>query len=181
VSKVDRELGLSILKEDRDSNLGWRVILSVDTPSFLADAIAATADGTKRLVDLLPRDFRESVLTEVDTYEPLEEVSKGDQETPAAVDIPSVRVTSFEGAKGLSAQHVFIAGIHDGELPHDKAVIKDLEICKFVVGLTRTRKKCTLVHTRNFAGTWKAPSSFISWIDDSRLEHIRVDSTYWKK
>ena len=70
-------------------------------------------------------------------------------------------MTSFEGAKGLSAQHMYIIGLNNGELPHDPDSIKDLEICKFVVGLTRTRKKCTLIHTGNFAGTWKMPSSFI--------------------
>jgi len=99
-SKVNREMGLSILKDDRDSNLGWRVILSKDNPSFLADAIVATADGTRRLVDQLPRKFCERVLTEVDTLELPKKVSEDDQETPAAVDMPSVRVTSFEGAKG---------------------------------------------------------------------------------
>jgi hypothetical protein len=69
----------------------------------------------------------------------------------------------------------------DGELPHDPTSIKDLEICKFVVALTRTRKKCTLIHTRNFAGKWKKPSSFLSWIDPARLEFIKVDAQYWKQ
>ncbi len=180
-SKLDRQVGLSILKEDRDSNLGWRIILGVDTPSFLADAIVETADGTKRLAGVLPNEYREGVLAEVDAHEPTQEVPEGDQETPAATNVPSVRVTSFEGAKGLSAQHVFIAGLHDGELPHDPAAIKDLEICKFVVGLTRTRKKCALIRTRNFAGDWKSPSSFISWIDNARLDFIKIDASYWKK
>lgn len=180
-SKLNRQLGLSILKEDRDSNLGWRILLDVDTPSFLAHAIVETKDGTRRLVDVLPSEYREGVLAEVDAHEPTQEAPEGDQEASAATDAPSVRVTSFEGAKGLSAQHVFIAGLHDGEFPHDPAAIKDLEICKFVVGLTRTRKKCTLIRTRNFAGNWKSPSSFISWIDDARLDFIKIDAAYWKK
>lgn len=179
-SDIDRETGLSILKEDRNSNLGWRITLGVDTPSFLRDAIVETAHGTKRLVDAIPSEYRERVLAEVDAYAP-PEVPEGDGETPAAVEVPPVRVTSFEGAKGLSAQHVFIAGLHDGELPHDPAGIKDLEICKFVVGLTRTRKKCTLIHTGSFAGDWKSPSSFISWIDDARLDFIKIDKAYWKR
>ena len=183
VRKVSREMGLSILKENRGSNLGWRVILNSDTPSFLSDVISATANGTKRLVEILPSEFCEKILAEVDKYELPGKGSEGLQETPKAIDIdmPSVRVTSFEGAKGLSAQHVFIAGLHNGELPHDEEAITDLEICKFVVGLTRTRKKCTLIHTGHFAGTWKTQSLFISWIDDQRLEHIKVDAAYWKK
>ena len=150
--------GISILKMDRLSNLGWRIVLGADAPSFFKDAIVATADGTSRLVDALPDGYRERVLAEVEVYELPEEV-EAQVETPAPADVPAVRVTSFEGAKGLSAQHVYIAGLHDGELPHDSTSIKDLEICKFVVALTRTRKKCTLIRTRNFAGNWKTPSS----------------------
>jgi len=179
-SKLNREAGLSILKVDRVANLGWRIVLGADAPSFLKNAVVATADGTRRLVDVLPDEYRERVLAEVDAYEPPEEV-EADAETPAPADVPAVRVTSFEGAKGLSAQHVYIAGLHNGELPHDLASIKDLEICKFVVGLTRTRKKCTLIRTRNFAGNWKSPSSFISWIDPARLEFIKVDAQYWRQ
>ena len=93
---------------------------------------------------------------------------------------PRVQVTSFEGAKGLSAQHVFIAGLHNGDLPRDPAAIQDLEVCKFVVGLTRTRKKCTLIHTGRFANKWKSPSTFISWIGKERLEFVKVDKAYWK-
>lgn len=182
-SDLDREKGLSILKEDRDSNLGWRIIIGAAAPSFLRETIAATADGTTRLVDAIPGEYREGILSEVNAYEPPEqqEEPESSDEAPAPVELPTVRVTSFEGAKGLSAQHVFIAGLHDGELPHDPAAIKDLEICKFVVGLTRTRKKCTLIHTRHFGTEWKSASTFISWIEDSRLDFIKVDKAYWER
>jgi len=178
VNKLDREVGLSILKVDGVSNLGWRILLGADTPYFLKDAIVATADGKRRLVDVLPIEYRERMLAEADGYEPPEEI---EAETHAPSKVPTVKVTSFEGAKGLSAQHVYISGLHNGELPHDLASIKDLEICKFVVGLTRTRKKCALIHTRNFAGKWKTPSSFISWIHHARLEFIKIDAQYWKQ
>ena len=154
-------------------------MLSVDAPSFRADVIAQTVDGTQRFVDILPIDFRDNVLTDVDAYEPPAEDSEDEPAATPGGSLP-VKVTSFEGAKGLSAQHVFIAGLHDYELPRNPGAIEDLEICKFVVGLTRTRKKCTLLYTRNFAGGWKSPSSFI-WIDKARLEHIKVDAVYWKK
>jgi superfamily I DNA/RNA helicase len=178
-SRLDREVGFSILKIDPASNLGWRVVLSADTPSFFKDAVVATADNTTHFVNVIPDEYRKRVLAEVDAYEP-PEVVDAVAEHPDPVDVPAVRVTSFEGAKGLSAQHVYIAGLHNGELPHDPASIKDLEICKFVVGLTRTRKKCTLICTRNFAGNRKIPSSFISWINPDRLEFINVDAQYWR-
>ncbi len=179
-SKLTREEGLSILKVNRASNLGWRIVLAADAPSFLKEAIIATRDGKSRLFDVLPSDYRERVLPEADAYQSPEE-NEAEAETHTPSDIPAVKVTSFEGAKGLSAQHVYIAGLHNGELPHDPASIKDLEICKFVVGLTRTRKKCTLIRSRNFAGNWKIPSAFIAWIDPARLEFIKIDAQYWNR
>ena len=178
-SKLNREVGLSILKEDQDSNLGWRIVLAADIPSFIKDVVVASTEGKIRLVDELRSEYRERVLADVEKYKPLEE-TEAEVETTTATEAPIVMVTSFEGAKGLSAQYVYIAGLHNGELPHDPVSIKDLEICKFVVGLTRTRKKCTLMHTQNFAGNRKTPSSFISWIDPARLEFIKVDAKYWR-
>jgi superfamily I DNA/RNA helicase len=177
-SRLDRDLGLAILQEERDSNLGWRIILDADKPSFLRDAIAGTADNTKRIVDVLPQEYRESVLANVDTYEPPDE-SKVDLQPESESPEPlRIRVTSFEGAKGLSAQHVYIAGLHNNELPRDPMAIQDLEICKFVVALTRTRKRCSLIYTRNFAGSWRTRSEFIDWIGSARFERVRVDASY---
>ena len=98
--KLDRERGLSILKKDQESNLGWRIVLSVDAPPFVADVIAQTADRTQRLVDILPDDFRDRVLADVDVYEPPEEESDDGRRTEEPLESLSVKVTSFEGAKG---------------------------------------------------------------------------------
>lgn len=175
----DRECGLDILKKDQGANLGWRIVLQGEQPSFAADIIRKTVDGARRLVDVLPDDYRDRLLAEVDAWSPPEEEPDEKRETDETDETPVVRVTTFEGAKGLSAQHVFIAGLHDGEIPRDPNDIRDIEICKFVVGLTRTRKKCSLVYTRRFANRQKAPSSFISWIDCGRLELVKVDAGYW--
>ncbi len=179
---LNRDVGIAILKQNPDSNLGWRIILEADRPSFMRKAILATAEGRIRLVDEVPGAYRDAILTEADEYNPPDEQveAEGTEHNSPATGHPIVRVTSFEGSKGMSAQHVFIAGLHDGELPHDPAAIKDLEICKFVVGLTRTRKKCTLVHTRHFGTSWKSPSSFISWIHGEYLDFIKVDKAYWE-
>lgn len=178
--KLNRELGLSILKEDRKSNLGWRIVLRADAPRFVADVIVQTADGRRRLVDIVPDDFRRRVLADVVAYEPAADEPEDKQPPEEPVGSPRVKVTSFEGAKGLSAQHVFIAGLHDNELPRNPEAIQDLEICKFIVGLTRTRKMCSLIYTRHFANRWRSPSTFISWINGSRLERVNVNAEYWK-
>jgi superfamily I DNA/RNA helicase len=65
---------------------------------------------------------------------------------------PRIKLTSFEGSKGLSAQHVFVVGMHDGELPRNPASVQDLEICKFIVALTRTRKQCHVLWMTRFSG-----------------------------
>jgi len=175
---TSREMGLLMLKESPRLNLGWRIVIAADSPVFLQGAIAQTADGTVQLVDAIPAEYRDTVLAEADAYERVTP-EDGDEQPPAPDQELAVRVTSFEGAKGLSAQHVFMAGLHNGELPKNPESITDLEICKFVVGLTRTRKKCTLIHAGRFANAGKSPSSFISWIDRARLEAIKVDKAYW--
>lgn len=173
---IDREHGLAILKNHEASNLGWRIILEAEKKKFAAQFITKTADMDCQLVDLLPKSYREKILAEARALK-LDSDEKGAE--PLAIK-PAIKITSFEGAKGLSAQHVFIAGLHNGEIPKDPANIQDLEICKFVVGLTRTRKRCYLIHTRRFAQNPKHPSAFISWIADERFERIEVNAEYWR-
>ena len=178
--RLARNAGLAILNEDPTANLGWRILLRADKPTFLAESIKRTADNSTPLLEVIPEQYRDDVLAEVEAYElPAAPESENDVHDSSAV--PAIKVTSFEGAKGLSAQHVYIAGLHDGELPRDPASIKDLEICKFVVGLTRTRKKCTLIHTRRFAGNLKEPSAFLDWIDHTRVDQLTVNAQYWRR
>lgn len=179
-ARLIRDTGVAILKEDPASNLGWRIVLGADKAVFLHEVVRKTADNCTPLASVIPEDYRSGVLAQVELYEPPDEQPATAAEATEELR-PIIKVTSFEGAKGLSAQHVYIAGLHDGELPHDPAAIKDLEICKFIVGLTRTRKKCTLIHTRNFAGSWKATSSFLKWIDECRLVKVTVNAAYWKR
>ena len=172
----NREDGLAILKVKPRSNLGWRIIVHFENPEI---GVACIRDATSRrlnLVDVLPSDFTTRVLKEAEEWAPAEQIPE------QAVDDhgPIVKVTSFEGAKGLSAQHVFMAGMHEDELPHDIDDIKDIEVCKFLVGLTRTKKKCTMLLTRRFGEQRKRPSLFLSWINESRYKEIYVDAKYWK-
>lgn len=122
--------------------------------------------------------LRIQVISSVDAWEPPGDI-RGDDEEKNRENPLTVRVTSFEGAKGLSAQHVFIVGLHNGEIPRNPHDIQDIEICKFVVSLTRTRKKCYLLFTGRFADEKKSPSHFLSWIDSNRFERIYVNKDYW--
>ena len=179
-ARLERELGLAILKSDNSSSLGWRVVLNADNPPFLRDSLRRTADNVTPLVKFLPKDYCDKVLAEAEGCKPHEESDRKPEGDSASEPAPLIRISSFEGAKGLSAQHVFVAGLHNQELPRDPSAIQDLEVCKFVVALTRTRKHCSLVYTRNFAGNWKTPSEFIRWIDASRLAQVKVNAQSWR-
>jgi hypothetical protein len=181
--RLEKVNGLEILASDPESNLGWRVMLEFEKAEFRASKIREATEKGVRLVDVMPTETRENVLHEVRMY--TEETSAKHEESGDANDIdvksPVVKMTSFEGAKGLSAQHVFIAGMHEGDLPRDARSIQDIEICRFVVGLTRTRKKCSMLCAKRFADQWKHPSPFLSWIKGERYEITKVDAGYWKK
>jgi hypothetical protein len=95
----------------------------------------------------------------------------------AAQETPDLLFTSLIGAKGLSAEHVFIVGLNDGHLPRNSTAIDDDEICGFLVGLSRTRKRCHLISYRFFAKAFLPPRIFLRWIAD-RLEILTVNKDY---
>jgi superfamily I DNA/RNA helicase len=175
---LDRAHGFTILKENEKSNLGWRIVIETEEKDLAADLVAKTADMDRPMIDVMPDKYRDRILAEARQVESVFEGNEQGREVGETA--PMVKVTSFEGAKGLSAQHVFIAGLHNGEIPRDPGNVRDLEICKFVVGLTRTRKRCYLIHTGRFGGQRKRPCLFISWIEDSRFECIEVNASSWK-
>lgn len=177
---LTREAGLVILSENPESNLGWRIVLEFEDEELRAESIRTAAERDLRLVETLSPEFRERVMDEARTVSAGLEENVQELQAEQKLEVPLIRVTSFEGAKGLSAQHVFIAGLHEGEIPRDASEIDDLEICRFIVGLTRARKKCYLLYTNRFAGQPRTPSPFLSWIEESRYEFTRVDARYWK-
>jgi superfamily I DNA/RNA helicase len=176
---TDRQKALQILSEDPSSNLGWRIILSVGNQGTARDRIREASDNGCPLVDVISDEQRAGVLAEAAAWAaehpPVDLGEEPEQPTQ------SVAVTSYEGSKGRSAQYVFLIGVHSGELPAKAEDIKDIEICRFLVGLTRTKKKCTILCTKNAMGEFKKPSEFLGWIDAARFEKRLVDAEYWKK
>lgn len=113
-------------------------------------------------------------------------VDKANRTEPAGGDgtvdegVPTIVCTSLTGSKGLSAAHVFIVGFNDGHFPRNPRAITDTEICKFLVGLSRTRKSCHLVSTRHYGTAWLKPSAFATWIRP-HLRAVNVDKAYFAK
>jgi len=178
--RLERAQGLEILAEDPESNLGWRVVLHFEKPLAAASCIRSSASRRSSLVGALPEKFKSAALEEALRWVK-EHREKPEGRSPDEGVGPSIKLTSFEGAKGLSAQHVFIVGLHAGDLPRDVNNIADLEVCKFLVGLTRTKKKCSLLVTRQFAGKPKTPSPFLRWISGERYELTKITAQYWAR
>jgi superfamily I DNA/RNA helicase len=175
---LSRSHGLAVLKADNNSNLGWRIVIEWEAKEFASQLVAKTAEMNRPMIDLVPARFRKRILAEAKEVPAVSDEKKEEGESRQTRSM--VKVTSFEGAKGLSAQHVFIAGLHNGEIPKYPDDVRDLEICKFLVGLTRTRKRCYLIHTGRFGQQRRRPSLFISWIDHARFECVDVNAGYWK-
>jgi superfamily I DNA/RNA helicase len=95
-------------------------------------------------------------------------------------DGPSVICTTLVGAKGLSAEHVFIVGMNNGVFPKDSAAVTDDEVCKLIVGLSRTRKACHLISCGRWAGPpFEKPSCFFNWLGGVAIEQRTVNKDYW--
>jgi superfamily I DNA/RNA helicase len=99
-------------------------------------------------------------------------------ELPPEDGVPSIMCTTLLGAKGLSAGYVFIVGFNDGTFPADPTSITDDEVCKLIVGLSRTRKECHLVSCKRLLGVdWTEPSTFLKWLDVA-IEKREINKAY---
>ncbi len=173
-----REQAFEILSENADSNLGWRLILADSNESVARDLVRLAAEKGIPLAEAMSADDRAAALREAEEWAASTQ-EKGQEVGDAAV--PSVKVTSFEGAKGLSAQYVFVIGLHSGEMPRNAAAVQDIEICRFLVGVTRTKKLCSILVTRRFGDQIKRRSEFLSWIDAKRFTERNIGAAYWRQ
>jgi superfamily I DNA/RNA helicase len=114
-----------------------------------------------------------------DPEEEGEEGGQGYEEAEAADEGPTIVCTSQVGAKGLSAEHVFIVGMVNGDIPRDPNNVTDDEVCQLIVGLSRTRKACHLVSAGNWLGAWKKESAFFNWLGDIAIERREINKEYW--
>jgi superfamily I DNA/RNA helicase len=172
--KIDREYGISLLKKDDHSNLGWRIVLEKDRPRWRGRTIKKSGDLSP-LYDLVLESYRDTILSEVAAWEKPEDEEKPELEQDLTK--PTVQLVSFEGSKGLAAQHVFIVGLQEGSIPGRTP--KDADVYKFVVAITRTRKRCHLIYTAYQGGKPSQPSRFIGWIGQDKKEFMLVDKNYW--
>lgn len=198
--------GYELLLEQQESNLGWRVLAGCElAKAVLNPVLAASHDGTQ-FSSLLPEPFvsKHASVVEILRAEELgkaEAIALGEllgnesqevinrffpteqpDEPEPDVTLPSILLSSFEGCKGLSAGHVFIVGLNKGEMPRSDTdgMIPDIECCKFIVALTRTRKSLTLLSNkwdnRPDGSPGCPPSMFVKMIPSE----LRRDGGYLK-
>jgi superfamily I DNA/RNA helicase len=191
------------------SQIGWRALLELERKRIRDRVISLTSDMLRPITDLVPletKTFFDQILAilnrmkredEVDIMEqkllesvfgdsfpdikarliPSAEGASGDN---CSSDAPRAIATTFMGCKGLSANYVFLVGLNNSILPSDPANPSDDEICQFIVGMTRTRKRCHLLYADRFRGAERVPRSmFLNWISDDLKENILVDRHYF--
>lgn len=169
----ERDAALEILKEDPNSSLGWRIILALCSDAEAAPIIRRSHEEDVPLKNILPNEFCDPILAEAAAWNKPEDDENEDE-------MQAIRLTSYEGAKGMSAQYVFLVGLHAGDLPRNSENITDIEICRFLVGLTRTKKQCSLLLTRRFGQDRKTPSPFLDWISRTRFNSRTINADYWR-
>ena len=200
-----------------DSNLGWRILAEIflNTKDF-ERILHATVDGTpmidilddnflnthRRVIEILRVILNEDSVTKKQKSEMrilIGEYSnevvenllvKTEDEPEIDKTQPSILLTSFKGCKGLSAVHVFIVGANNGSIPKNPHNLRDIEICQFIVALTRTRKQCHIISNKWLYnpkypnGRWRPqmersilldfiPDDFIQDLGDLNAEKIR--------
>jgi len=195
--------GYQILLKNIQSNLGWRILLSINN-DMKNKVIKLTNKNDSNLWDLLDKKFikehttiiellRKAKIGDINEGEkkfltekillPFEEIINELNKTTTEEEneLPFIKMTTINGCKGLSANYVFMVGMDEGVFPKNPFNITDNEISQYIVGLTRTRKKSYLISIGRFGIKKFNPSTFINWIDSSRIEYLYVNKDYFEK
>ncbi len=75
-----------------------------------------------------------------------------------------ITITTTQRSKGLAADYVFITHVDDKYFLEDENKVSDQDICKFLVALTRARKKAFL-----YSSDVDKKPVFLEWIDEKRI------------
>jgi len=102
----------------------------------------------------------------------------------AADDAEKVTIMTMHAAKGLEFDHVFLPGWEEGVFPSQRSLdeggLASLEEERRLayVGITRARRRCTILHAANrrIYGQWTSaiPSRFIAELPD---DHVEAETT----
>lgn len=87
---------------------------------------------------------------------------------PGIRGIP-IEATTFQSAKGLAADYVFITHFDDRYcVRKSNAGMSDQDVCSFLVALTRAKRRAYLLSTHS-----AETPTFLSWIDGGRIREVQ--------
>ena len=92
---LNKSCGLSLLKKNTQSNLGWRILLEFKDKSLAASCVQKA--GIKLpLIEVIPHDFRASMLQEVEKWSAQDEGDGGKKSEES--EGLTIKSASFQGA-----------------------------------------------------------------------------------
>ena len=198
---------LGYLNYDIASNIGWRIIIEEKYSDYLDNIVKASFN--EQIINLVPQKIKEEVDYILSLYKKflnnelnlMEETYFVDYTNLQIVEIKqhlfekyipddneelqipdkniSIKITSFQGSKGLQSNHVFLVGLVNGILPLNNRKITDREICQFIVGLTRARRQCHIISSQRIFGEIFRDSDFINWIGNNNINYKYIDKSYF--
>lgn len=177
--------GYEFIREDSNSNIGWRIVMYKDPvdPSLTKDKeIIRKSFNGKSIIDLLPKKYINKHKKRVENIS-LTETEEAENTSGKKIKI---KLTTYLGAKGLSANHVFILGLEDGIFPKDSNNISNDEACQFMVLLTRARKTLRILsvgskYNRKLNQSVDNLSSFISMIPRKYFDIKDINALNYSK
>ena len=145
--------------------------MSAIIPTELKKSTKAMLTLLRKVRDGKPINSEDVALLETIGVEPLklglealsDELNAGSQKgIKPGLRRLTIKVTTVEGSKGLAADVVFITHFDDQFMISKKGIV-DKDVCKFLVALTRARKKVFLLSSQALRPT------FLGWINEERI------------
>lgn len=94
----------------------------------------------------------------VASIEKVKEAVLNNEATGSSRKSTPVKIVTMTGAKGLTRDYVFVVNYDDRFIIDKDGKISDENICKFLVALTRAKKKLTIFTSGN------KPPVFLRWV-----------------
>lgn len=183
--KFSIKRGYEFIKEDNNSNIGWRIVMykdPVDSSLKRDKEIIRKSFNDKSIIDLLPEKYVNKHIMRIENIS-LTETKEAESTLDKKIKI---KLTTYLGAKGLSANHVFVLGLENGIFPKDSNNISDDEACQFIVLLTRARKSLRILSVDSKYNTRLKQkvdnlSSFISMIPRKYFDIRDINALNYSK
>jgi superfamily I DNA/RNA helicase len=183
--KLSINEGYEFIKKDSNSNLGWRIVTykdRIDSSLKKDKEIIRESLNGKSIIDLLPAEY---INKHKEKIESISFQGAENLEDSLSKKI-KIKLTTYLGAKGLSANHVFVLGLENGIFPKDPNNISDDEACQFIVLLTRARKSLRILSVdKRFNNKIKQRadnlSTLVSMIPEEFFEIRNINASNFNK